>query len=326
MTERTNDIDQAERIRRLQERRAASGKSRAAATRNTVDGDEHRQPARVRRAQRARRRHPGQGNPHPACRSQRGVVLRDRWEPVAREQQRGDGRADRRRLRATASTLRRGAASDRHARHDLDRVARARGGAHDDARKLRFGLVHSRTVRSQTWWYVARAGGIVSWALATLAVIGGLQLSTRLVRRPAPAWVLDVHRFVAGLSVVFVAVHLVGLAADTFIQFSVADLFVPFASSYKPGALALGIVAMYILLAVEITSLLMKRMSRRVWHGIHFSSYALFVFATVHALLVGTDRHNRLLQVATLAAAAVVLFMTLVRILAPRRGAATPTS
>ena len=181
-------------------------------------------------------------------------------------------------------------------------------------------------MRSQTWWYVARAGGIVAWALATLAVIGGLQLSTRLVRRPAPAWVLDVHRFVAGLSVVFVAVHLVGLAADSFIQFSAADLFVPFASNYKPGALALGIVAMYLLLAVEITSLMMKRMSRRMWHGVHLSSYALFVFATVHALLVGADRHNRLLQVASLVAAAVVLFMTLVRILAPRRGAATSRS
>ena len=72
----------------------------------------------------------------------------------------------------------------------------------------------------------------------------------------------------------------------------------PFASSYETGALALGIVAMYLLLAVEITSLLMKRMSRRMWHGVHFSSFALFVFATVHGLLVGTDRHNRLLQAA----------------------------
>jgi len=179
-------------------------------------------------------------------------------------------------------------------------------------------------MRSQTWWYVARAGGIVAWALATLAVIGGLQLSTRLVRRPAPAWVLDLHRFVAGLSVVFVVVHLVGLAADSFIQFSAVDLFVPFASSYETGALALGIVAMYLLVAVEITSLMMKRMSRPMWHSIHLSSYALFVFATVHALLVGADRHNRVLQAVVLVAAALVLFMTLVRILAPRRGAATP--
>ncbi len=176
-------------------------------------------------------------------------------------------------------------------------------------------------MRSQTWWYVARAGGIVGWALLTLAVIGGLQLATRLVRRPAPAWVLDVHRFVAGLAVVFVVVHLVGLWADTFVQFTAADLFVPFASGYHTGALALGIVALYLLLAIEITSLLMKRMSRRAWHAVHLSSYLLFTIATIHGLLVGTDRQSVLFRVACLLAAIVVLFMSLVRILAPRRGA-----
>ena len=159
----------------------------------------------------------------------------------------------------------------------------------------------------------------MSWALLTLAVIGGLQLSTRLVRRPAPAWVLDVHRFVAGLAVVFLGVHLVGLVADTFIGFGPADLFVPFVSSYRPGAVALGIVSMYLLLAIEITSLLMKRMSRKVWHGIHLTSYVLFPLATLHGLTAGTDRHNDLFRLACLAAAAVVLFMSLVRILAPRR-------
>jgi DMSO/TMAO reductase YedYZ heme-binding membrane subunit len=174
-------------------------------------------------------------------------------------------------------------------------------------------------MRSQTWWYAARAGGIVAWVLLTLAVIGGLQLSTRLVRRPAPAWVLDVHRFVAGLSVVFVVVHLLGLWGDTFVQFTAADLFVPFASSYHSGALALGIVAMYLLLAIEITSLLMKRMSRRAWHAVHLSSYALFFVATVHGLLLGTDRHNTLFRACSLVAAIVVLFMTLVRLFAPRR-------
>ena len=161
----------------------------------------------------------------------------------------------------------------------------------------------------------------MAWALLTLAVIGGLQLSTRLVRRPAPAWVLDVHRFVAGLAVVFVAVHLVGLWADTFVQFTGADLLVPFASSYHTGALALGIVAMYLLLAIEITSLLMKRMSRRVWYTVHLSSYVLFTVATIHGLLVGTDRHSTAFRGACLLAAIVVLFMSLVRILAPRRSA-----
>ena len=180
--------------------------------------------------------------------------------------------------------------------------------------------------QSHTWWYTARAGGIVAWALLSLSVIGGLQLSTRLARRPAPAWVLDVHRFVAGLSVALVGVHLVGLALDPFIKFGLGELFVPMASSYRPGAVALGIVALYVLLAIEVTSLAMRRLPRRVWHGIHLSSYTLFALATVHGLTSGTDRKNALFQWTCLLTASVVLFMTLVRILAPRRSVARQRS
>lgn len=178
-------------------------------------------------------------------------------------------------------------------------------------------------MRSQAWWYAARAGGIISWALLTLAVVGGLQLSTRLVRRPAPAWVLDLHRFLGALAVAFLGVHLLGLFVDTYIGFGVADVLVPFATSYHTMQVALGVVAMYLLLAIEITSLLMKRMSRRLWHSIHLTSYVLFPVATIHGILVGTDRHNALLIAAYLVAATVILFMTLVRILAPRRARAS---
>jgi predicted ferric reductase len=180
-------------------------------------------------------------------------------------------------------------------------------------------------VRSQAWWYVARSGGIISWALAALAVIGGLQLSTRLLRRPAPAWMLDVHRFLGGLAVAFLGVHLLGLAADQFIGFSVADFLVPFVSSYKPAAVGLGVIGMYLLLAVELTSLAMRRIPRSTWHAIHLSSYVIFVVATVHGLTAGTDRHNAVFQWACLVTAGVVLMMTLVRIMSPRR-APRPTS
>jgi predicted ferric reductase len=176
-------------------------------------------------------------------------------------------------------------------------------------------------VRSQAWWDIARASGIVSWALAALAVIGGLQLSTRLLRRPAPAWMLDVHRFVGGLAVAFLGVHILGLSADRYISFTPADFLVPFASPYKPAAVALGVLAMYLLLAVEITSLLMRRIPRRHWHAIHLSSYVIYVTATVHGLTAGTDRHSAVFQWACLITAALILMMTLVRIWSPRAAA-----
>ena len=57
---------------------------------------------------------------------------------------------------------------------------------------------------AQLWWYTARAGGLVAWALATASVVWGLLLSGRITRKPKPAWVLDLHRFLGALTVVFV--------------------------------------------------------------------------------------------------------------------------
>jgi DMSO/TMAO reductase YedYZ heme-binding membrane subunit len=52
---------------------------------------------------------------------------------------------------------------------------------------------------------------------------------------------------------------------------------------------AWGIVGMYLLLAIELTSLVRHRMSKRAWHAVHLLSYFLFATTTVHLLTAGTD-------------------------------------
>jgi predicted ferric reductase len=175
-------------------------------------------------------------------------------------------------------------------------------------------------MKAQLWWDVARATGVVGWALLAAAVIWGLLLSTRLVRgRPTPAWLLDMHRFLGGAAVIFTSLHLTGLVADTYVHFGAADLLVPFASSWRPGAVALGVVSLYLLVAIELTSLLMRRLPRPVWRKIHLTSFGLFWAATYHFILAGTDAGNALARWGINLTAATVIFLTLVRILAPRR-------
>jgi DMSO/TMAO reductase YedYZ heme-binding membrane subunit len=171
----------------------------------------------------------------------------------------------------------------------------------------------------KTWWYLARAGGLVGWALLTASVVWGLLLSTRTFGKAVvPAWLLDLHRFLGGLAVTFLAVHLVGLVADDYVEFGWREVLVPMASSWHPGAVAWGVVAMYLLVAIEVTSLLQRRMPRRWWRRVHLLSFPLFVLATVHALTAGTDARNQLVELTTIAAVTVVAFLTLVRTLARR--------
>lgn len=170
------------------------------------------------------------------------------------------------------------------------------------------------------WWYLARASGIVAWALVSASVITGLLVSTRVTNgRPTPAWSLDLHRFLSGAGVVFTGLHLAGLVADGYVHFGALDLFVPFATSWRPSAVALGVVALYLLVAIETTSLLVRKLPRKLWRSVHASSFVLFWVATFHFLLAGTDTATPLTRLTADVVLAAVVFLTLVRVLAPRR-------
>ncbi len=175
-------------------------------------------------------------------------------------------------------------------------------------------------------WYVARSTGITAWALIALAVIWGLLLTTRVLQgHPTPKWLLDLHRFLGALAVVFTGIHLGGLVADNYTHFGVADLLVPFAGSWKPGAVALGIAGFYLLVAVEISSLLMRRIPRVWWRHIHMTSFVAYWATTLHGVTAGTDSSNRVLLAAYVGSAVTITFLTAYRVMVGR-GAARPST
>jgi predicted ferric reductase len=181
-------------------------------------------------------------------------------------------------------------------------------------------------VSSQVLWYSARAAGIVAWALAASAVIWGLVVSTRAVTdRPRPAWWFDLHRFLGGAAVVFTAVHVVSILLDGYVHFGLVNVLVPFTGSWHPLAVAWGIVAMYLLLAVEITSLLRRRIPKRVWRGVHFATFGLYGLATVHALTAGTDAWTAPFTLTVLASLLTVGALTFLRVWQASERRARPT-
>jgi sulfoxide reductase heme-binding subunit YedZ len=180
-------------------------------------------------------------------------------------------------------------------------------------------------VSSQVFWFAARASGIVAWALAASSVIWGLALSTRVLgRRPRPAWLFDLHRFLGGLALTFTGVHILAVLADSYVHFSLLDVLVPLTSDWHPLAVAWGILGLYLLLAVELTSLARTRLPRRLWRRVHYASFVVFAATTVHGLTAGSDARSPALLLAYLAASALVTGLTASRFLAStRRSAAT---
>ena len=171
-------------------------------------------------------------------------------------------------------------------------------------------------MNDQLYWYLARSGGMAAWAMLAFSVVWGLVLSTKAFgSKPRPNWVLDLHRFVGGAAVVFTGIHVVSLVLDSYVEFGVREILVPFTSSYRPTAVAWGVIAFYVLLAVEITSLLRKRISKRAWRATHYLSFPLFMLATVHGVTAGTDKDTFLLRTAFIVATAAVGGLTALRVL-----------
>ncbi|HEY4331419.1 MAG TPA: ferric reductase-like transmembrane domain-containing protein [Ilumatobacteraceae bacterium] len=147
---------------------------------------------------------------------------------------------------------------------------------------------------TQAWWFLSRGSGIVAWLMLAATNLWGIMMVTRVVRGLRPAWMLDLHRWLGALAIITLGIHLGGLVADTYVHFGWREILVPQGSAWKTGAVTWGVISMYLLVVIELTSLVMKHLPRRVWHSIHLLSYVLFAFATVHGALAGTDSDNRI--------------------------------
>jgi len=167
-------------------------------------------------------------------------------------------------------------------------------------------------------WDTARAGGLISYVLLTTAVCLGLVLRNRWQSTRWPRLVTnELHGYVSLLALVFIAVHVVAVAVDPFTHFGLSAVLVPFASHYRPVWMGLGIVALYLLLAVWVSSRLRRRIGHRLWRRIHVLAFAVYSAATLHGLGTGSD--TRTIWGGALYATSVALVGSLlaVRLLAP---------
>ena len=139
-------------------------------------------------------------------------------------------------------------------------------------------------------WYVARSSGLVAWGLLAAAVVWGLLMTSKVLRgRVKNSWLLDLHRWLGGLALTFTGVHVVAIMGDSYVHFGLASVLVPLAATWHPVAVAWGVVSLYLLAAVELTSLVRKHLAHRLWKRVHMLSLPLFVLSTVHGLTAGTD-------------------------------------
>lgn len=140
-------------------------------------------------------------------------------------------------------------------------------------------------------WYAARASGVTAYVALSIVVSLGLALGGKAQNRRWPRFsVEDVHRFGGLLVGSLIGVHVLAIAADSFLPFSLTQLLVPFTSAYRPLWTGLGIAAAELLVALAITNHYRRRLPYSFWRKAHYLNFAVWAFASLHGLMGGTDR------------------------------------
>jgi methionine sulfoxide reductase heme-binding subunit len=156
-------------------------------------------------------------------------------------------------------------------------------------------------------WYATRATGVIALLLLTATVLLGVCGIARIELPGLPRVVTaGVHRNLSLLVVALVGVHVLTTVTDSYTRIGLTAAVVPFSSGYRTLWLGLGAVALDLLLAVLLTSLLRGRLPYRAWRAVHWLGYACWPVALWHGLGTGTDtRLPWLLALDALCAAAV---------------------
>ena len=161
---------------------------------------------------------------------------------------------------------------------------------------------------TEALWYFARGSGLVSLVLLTIVVALGIVARSGRTVLGLPRFAVNLlHRNAALLAVVLLAGHVLSLLVDSYAQLRIFDLVLPFAGNYRPFWQGLGTLAVDLIAAIVVTSLLRKRIGAGVWRAVHWLAYLCWPVALLHGLGTGTDNGTWWLWTVSLGCAGIVL-------------------
>jgi DMSO/TMAO reductase YedYZ heme-binding membrane subunit len=165
-------------------------------------------------------------------------------------------------------------------------------------------------ITAKTPWYFSRSAGTVAYLLLAGSTIWGLLLSTKIIKGVVPAALaLAMHNILSWLAVAFTGFHMLALLFDNFFTFTLPDLTIPFIGPYHPGWVGLGIIGFYLMLLTSISFNFRKQIGQRRWRKLHYLTFAVYVLATVHGAMAGTDSGNTGMQVLYWGSGLLVFFL-----------------
>ncbi|HSB66106.1 MAG TPA: hypothetical protein VLD65_05975, partial [Anaerolineales bacterium] len=148
-----------------------------------------------------------------------------------------------------------------------------------------------------TTWYITRAAGWIAYFLLWLSMVWGLVIPTKLFEKVlSPTFAVDFHEYLSLLSIGFVVLHVAVLLFDKYLPFTLAQIFVPFLSTYRPLWIGLGVIGAYLSALVTVTFYLRKKIGQKRFKAIHTFSVFGYLGVILHAFFAGSDSSLPIVQ------------------------------
>lgn len=154
-------------------------------------------------------------------------------------------------------------------------------------------------------------------SLLWLSMLLRLLMTNKIARLwPGVPVSFALHEFISLLGLGFALFHALILSDDHYIGFTVAQVVIPFASSYEPLWVELSQTGFYAMLIVTLSSHLRSRMGQKVWRSLHYISYLTYLIALLHGITAGSGTSLSWVQFYYWGSGGILLFLAIYRLIA----------
>jgi sulfoxide reductase heme-binding subunit YedZ len=148
--------------------------------------------------------------------------------------------------------------------------------------------VLATAVNDHLFWITSRAAGTLALLFSSVAVAVGLSMGAKLVKGRGTD-LRAMHEALSMATIVAIAVHAVALLGDRFMHPSLADITLPFVSSYMTAWTTIGIVGGWMMIILGLSFYARARIGQQRWRKLHRFTALAWILGLAHSLGEGTD-------------------------------------
>jgi methionine sulfoxide reductase heme-binding subunit len=153
-------------------------------------------------------------------------------------------------------------------------------------------------VNDHLFWITSRAAGTLALLFSSVGVGAGLLMGGKLLKGRGPD-LRAAHEALSIATIVAIVVHAAALLGDSYLRPRLADVAIPFVSSYMRLWTTIGIIAGWMMIILGLSFYARARIGQQRWRKLHRFMALAWILGLVHSLGEGTDAGTAWFLVAT---------------------------